>query len=40
MHVWHKNNVEFWFAVCVVISVVFALIYHHFSGTVLLDPPE
>lgn len=28
MPVWHKDNVEFWLAVCVAISVVFALIYH------------
>jgi hypothetical protein len=24
---WHKNNVGFWLAVCVAISVVFSLVY-------------
>jgi hypothetical protein len=24
---WHKDNYEFWYAVCIVISVVFALVY-------------
>ncbi len=25
--IWHKDHAEFWYVVCIVISVVFALIY-------------
>lgn len=25
--VWHKDNVEFWLVVCILISIAFALIY-------------
>jgi hypothetical protein len=24
---WHRDNHEFWYVVCIVISVVFALVY-------------
>ncbi|MGY3038881.1 hypothetical protein ACVWWQ_000468 [Rhodanobacter sp. TND4EL1] len=33
--IWHKDHAEFWYAVCIVISVAFALIYRSLREHIL-----